>query len=154
VGIVHPLSDGVLYSHWTDVLEIPWPYRNFQPHEFASGGNGELYWHELTFKAIQLARDIIGHPLYVNSAHRDWLHNLAIGGAPRSAHLYIALDISTRDQDRARIYHALLKAGFKSFGFYETFIHVDMRPGRRWYGSARARAIWQPILTRPVPSIV
>lgn len=150
----HALSDGILYSHWSDVRSLPWVWRNFTPKELSSNGSGEFYWHKRTFDAVQRARDILGHPLYVNSAHRDWLYNIAVGGAPLSAHLFIALDISTRGQDRARIYHALLKAGFKSFGFYESFIHVDLRPGRRWYGSQTARKIWAPILARQVPRIV
>jgi uncharacterized protein YcbK (DUF882 family) len=151
---LNELSDGTLYSHWSDTNDREWPYRNFKRTEFASKDNGEFYWHQRTFDAVQRARDILAHPLRVNSGHRSWLYNIAIGGAPRSAHLFIALDISTRRYNRARIYHALKKAGFQSFGFYETFIHVDMRPWRQWYGSQEARQIWAPILARPIPEIV
>jgi zinc D-Ala-D-Ala carboxypeptidase len=76
----------------------------------------------------------------INSAHRDWLHNIAIGGAPRSAHLYIAFDVPF--DDPGELYEAAKKAGFQSFGFYETFLHMDMRPDRMWFGSEKAKEIW------------
>ena len=148
------VSDGILYSHWTDTNTLNWSWRNFTRIEFACKSNGEFYWHKATFDAIQHARDMLGHPLRINSAHRHWLHNIAVRGAPRSSHLFIALDVSTRGRDRGRIYHALLKAGFTSFGFYKTFIHVDLRPGRRWYGSVEAKEIWEPILVRTIPRII
>ena len=147
----NPLSGGVLYSHWRDIKH--WHWKNFKPSEFASKSNGEFYWHIKTFDAIQRAREILGKPVYINSAHRDWLYNIAVGGAPRSAHLFIALDISTRGHNRAEVYNALTEAGFKSFGFYKTFIHADMRPNRRWFGSVAAKAVWQPILSMGTPEI-
>lgn len=143
----HPLADGVLYSTWRDIVK-QWGdrWRNFEPWEFASHDNGEFYWHERTFDAIQQARDIVGRPLVINSGHRSWMRNLAIGGAPRSAHLFIALDVSLRGHNLQALYMALKAAGFKSFGFYRSFIHVDLRPGRKWYGSQEAKAMWKPIL--------
>lgn len=149
---VHPLSDGILFSD-TNISGLNWKWKNFTPAEFSSKNNGEFYWHTRTFDAIQKARETIGKPLVINSAHRDWLHNAAIGGAPRSAHLYIALDVSTRGHSRGEVYHALLDAGFTSFGFYRHFIHVDLRPGRRWYGSIEARRIWEPILNMETPEL-
>lgn len=144
------ISDGILYSHWLDIPTDGWSDRwpNFEPWEFASRDKGEFYYHPQTFDAIQRARDLRRAALVLNSAHRSWLHNLAIRGAPRSAHLYIALDVSTWGHNRLELYEILLKAGFTSFGFYVNFIHVDLRPGRRWFGSSAARSLWLPLLER------
>jgi len=147
------LLDGALYAHWTDAQHYHWPYTNFTPQEFASRGNGELYWHTRTFIAIQRARTMLGKPVYINSAHRDWLHNIAVGGAPLSAHLFIALDVSIRGHSFETLYRVLQAVGFTSFGLYETFIHADMRPGRTWYGSQAAREMWAPVMASPLGDI-
>ena len=147
----HPLSAGILFSHYREMPLDGWEKRwpNFKPYEFASHVDHEAYYHPPTFDAIQKARNIIGKPIQINSAHRSWLRNLAIGGAPLSAHLYIALDVSTKGHNRLTVYKALKKAGFKSFGFYLNFIHADLRPdNRRWYGGAQAKALWQPLIAR------
>lgn len=150
----HPLSDGILYSKWRDIFGAHvWRWKNFTPREFASKRDGEFYWHPRTFDAIQRARDSFGRPLIVNSAHRSWLRNAAIGGAPRSAHLFIAIDVSTIGYSRADVYQALVSAGFESFGFYVNFIHADLRPGRRWHGSVEAKRIWKPIFDMQPPEI-
>lgn len=150
---MNPLHGGFLAAGVHDVSRLPWRWTKFEPHEFASKGNGEIYWHEPTFDAIQRTRDILGAPININSAHRDWLHNIAVGGAPRSAHLFIALDVSTRGHDRAVLWKALRLAGFMSAGFYNTFIHCDLRRGRRWYGSLSAKKLWEPILNMQAPEI-
>ena len=149
----HPLDDGVLLPHYSMVERGPWDERwpNFPPKELACRRDGSLYIHTRTNDAIQQARYWKKGPIHLNSAHRSWLNNLAAGGAPRSAHLWIALDVSTRGQDRLEIYLLLRKAGFRSFGYYETFIHADLRPGRRWFASKRAKAIWQPLLKQIEP---
>lgn len=146
----NPLADGILFSHWRDMPTAGWTDRwpDFQPWEFASRDKGQAYYHPRTFDAIQRARNFIGAALFINSAHRSVLHNLAVRGSPRSAHLFIALDVSTRGHDRLSLFRALLKAGFRSFGFYQNFIHVDMRPGRRWFGDQLARKLWEPLLAQ------
>ena len=150
----HPLSDGILYSTWKDIPKSRnWSWLKFTPREFASRRDGEFYWHPRTFNAIQTAREIFGQPLTINSAHRSWLHNAAIGGAPRSAHLHIALDVSTHGYSRMEVYQALVAAGFKSFGYYVNFIHTDLRPGRRWFGSPQAKKLWQPLFDMEQPEI-
>ena len=136
------IDDGVLYSHFSDVRDIPWRWKNFTAQELSSNGGGEYYHHPDSLTAIQGARDDTGKAIHVNSGHRSWIHNLAVGGSPRSAHLYIAFDIHTGNHDRFELYGSLRRRGFSSFGFYETFIHADMRLGRMWYGSEEAKRIW------------
>jgi len=145
-GLSHPLADGALYSHWSAFPMSEWKWKNFTPKELASKGNGEFYYHPRTLNALQKARSALGKPLYINSGHRDWLHNLAVGGVPRSAHLWLACDISTRGHNLAQLRAILMASGFKTFGYYNRFIHADLRPGRLWYGSQEAKTQWQPII--------
>lgn len=148
MSLTNPLSDGVLYSHWTDVLELDWPWVNFTPVELASKREGEFYLHKRSFDALQFVRTALGRPLYINSGHRSWLHNLMVGGAPRSGHLFFAADISLVGlmDVLAFLYQTLKRAGFKGFGFYETFLHVDMGRGRFWFSSDAAKELWAPAM--------
>jgi len=92
---------------------------------------------------LQAARDQIGRPFHILSAHRCSLHNARVGGAPRSEHLKLAVDIALGGHDRAQLLAALRGAGFTGFGFYTTFIHADMGRSRRWFGTHTARTLWQ-----------
>ncbi len=153
--IATSLSDGELYSHWTDVLDLKWPWQNFTPIELASKREGEFYLHPRSFDALQRARTMLGMPVYVNSGHRSWLHNIAVGGAPLSNHRFFAADISLVGFEGmlGLLYRVLRKVGFKGFGFYSTFIHVDMGRGRFWFGSDGSQAMWMPVLSQPVAEI-
>jgi uncharacterized protein YcbK (DUF882 family) len=93
--------------------------------------------------ALQGARDQVGRPFHILSAHRCSLHNARVGGAPRSQHLRLAVDIALRGHDPTALHSALRGAGFTGFGFYTTFIHTDMGPKRQWFGSRKARKQWQ-----------
>lgn len=93
--------------------------------------------------ALQAARGQVGRPFHILSAHRCSLHNARVGGAPRSQHLRIAVDIALRGHDPGALYAALHDAGFTGFGFYATFLHADMGPTRQWFGTRKARTLWQ-----------
>lgn len=148
---LNPLSDGDLYSHWTDVLDMPWPWPNFTPSELASKREGEFYWHSRSITALQAARTRLGQPMYINSAHRSWLHNIAVGGSARSYHRFIAFDISLAGfRDKLRVlYRVLRDVGFKGFGFYLNFLHVDLGRARMFFASDEAKAYWSPVLSGP-----
>lgn len=154
---IHPrsLTSGTLHSHWIDVLDIDWPWKNFTPAELACRKTGEHYHHTDSFDALQQVRSEVGRPVYINSGHRSWLHNIAVGGAPLSCHRFFAADISLSGfmDMLATLYQALKRAGFKGFGFYQSFIHVDMGRGRFWFGSDDAKAMWMPILRTPPVNI-
>lgn len=121
-----------------------WP--NFSPAEFACNHCGELYWAPAVFDMAQRVRTLLGKPIRFNSAHRCWLHNAAVGGAPKSEHKKIALDISIIGHDRRALLEACRQAGFTTFGFYSTFLHTDPRPGRRW-ATKGGRSAWKDLLT-------
>ena len=93
--------------------------------------------------ALQSARSALERPVRILSAHRCSLHNARVGGAPRSQHLRLAVDISLHGHDRHALHAALREAGFTGFGFYSTFIHADLGPRRSWFGNSKARDLWQ-----------
>lgn len=149
------IQDRVLYSHWVDVIDLGWPYANFTPKELACNKTGEFYMDRAPIGALQVARKRLDKPIYLNSAHRSWLHNIAVGGAPKSQHLKIAFDISLKNfVGMERFLYEILKlVGFTGFGFYNTFIHVDMGRGRMWFGSDSAYAKWSVLLAAPIMDV-
>jgi len=120
-----------------------WSWPNFSKGELSCRHCGEYYhWPEFLDR-LQAVRDRVGRALFVNSAHRCSMHNARIGGAPLSQHLRLAVDISLYGHDHFSLLAAAEDAGFSGFGFYTTFLHLDMGRHRRWYGSQKARELWQ-----------
>lgn len=139
--VADPLRDGI-YGHWS---EVPWPverWPNFSAKELACPCCGEAYVEQASIDMLQEARRRYGAAMTINSAHRCPIHNAHVGGAPLSEHKKIAFDVSIRGRDRWAVLRALQQAGFTTFGFYQTFIHTDIRPGRRWYADKIARQQW------------
>ena len=120
-----------------------WRWRDFSPHEMACRCCGELYPDPDFMDRLQSARDRVGRAFRIHSAHRCNLHNARVGGAPLSQHLKLAVDIGLAGHDRHALHAALRDAGFRGFGFYQTFIHADLGRALSWYGSNLARQSWQ-----------
>ena len=71
-----------------------------------------------------------GGPLFVNSGARSVEYNKLVGGAPNSLHTYgLAADIRwpVGSANRYRLLMDACELGFTGIGFYETFIHLDLR---------------------------
>ena len=128
--------------HYSRIDKRTWTFKNFSPKELACSCCGEVYLDIPAITMLQHAREIAGFPFKLNSAHRCALHNARVGGAPLSQHKRLAFDVSTRGKDAQAIFRALIQAGFTTFGLYNTFIHTDPRPNRRWYGSKEAKQKW------------
>ncbi|MGB0907408.1 MAG: D-Ala-D-Ala carboxypeptidase family metallohydrolase [Maricaulaceae bacterium] len=132
----------MIYAHHASA---PWDsarWPNFTRAELACGLSGEYYhWPEFLDR-LQAARRAIGAPFRINSAHRSYLHNYRVGGAPASQHLRLAMDISLHGHDRHELRMALREAGFTGFGYYNSFIHIDLGRPRFWFG-AGAKSSWQ-----------
>lgn len=94
-------------------------------------------------EALEAVRVIVGRPVQVLSGHRCAIHNALIGGAPFSQHLKLAADISLIGHNRSVLLSAARSAGFTGFGFYRTFLHIDMGRPRSWHGSDKAKQLWQ-----------
>lgn len=128
-----------LYAHWRE-YRGDWRWPNFSPVELSCRHCGEYYHDETALDSLQRARSRIGKPFVINSGHRCQAYNRTVGGAGASQHLTLAFDIQLAGHDRHSLAAACEKAGFGSFGFYKTFLHVDMRNGHRWYGKDARRA--------------
>lgn len=120
-------------------------FPNFAPHELDSkdkDGSGKGTWvnMDLLFMTrLQALRMILGKPLNPTSAYRTPSHNKAIGGSPRSGHLFgKAVDIArihpitkkvllTKEDCRKLVHYARL-LGFTGVGIANSFIHIDMMP--------------------------
>ena len=113
-----------------------WP--NFSCKELASPDTGEIWWDTRFFDMLQKLRDKIEVPLQINSGHRTKEHNLSVGGAKMSRHVFaMAVDISLHNiSDKYELYRQAKKIGFTGFGFGSNFLHVDTResPAHWFYG--------------------
>lgn len=118
-----------------------WP--NFSESEMACRHCGESFLWLDFLDRLQDLRQITATPLYILSAHRCALHNARIGGAPLSEHLSLAVDISLYRHDRFVLAETAKRCGFTGFGYYATFLHLDLGRPRHWYGGQKARQLWQ-----------
>ncbi|MCB5270528.1 MAG: D-Ala-D-Ala carboxypeptidase family metallohydrolase [Candidatus Cloacimonetes bacterium] len=64
----------------------------------------------------------------VNSGYRCYLYNAAVGGKSSSYHTRgLAADLAIPKSMQAKACQVFKQLGFKGFGFYNTFLHVDLR---------------------------
>ena len=87
---------------------------------------------------LEHMRQEAGFPIVINSGYRCKSHNAKVGGAPRSWHLLFATDIRPEDGDPEKLavlYGYARELGFGGIGWYDTFIHLDLRPeAMQWRG--------------------
>ena len=85
---------------------------------------------------LQRLREAWGKALTLTSAYRCPEYNKKVGGSKKSYHqLGVAFDVPwpTKSVERRREFVKLARdAGFKGFGYYKTFLHVDIGPARSW----------------------
>lgn len=110
-------------ANWTDS-------KYFGSHEFDSPdapGSGQNISQELLDK-LNRARGYAGIPFKINSGFRTPVHNAAVGGKSKSAHLTgEAADIAARDPNtRFRILRALMELGFTRIEVTPWHVHVDV----------------------------
>lgn len=115
----------------------------FSDRELSCRANGELVIprsgseRECFLRTLELAdkmREEFGGPLTCLSGYRTAVHNLRVGGALRSMHRILALDLRPADWDPidrpeselVRLHEIALKNA-DGVGRYSTFIHVDLR---------------------------
>ena len=131
------------YEHWKKVPVRAWPWRYFQPREVACRGTGKLEIESRMLDCLDGLRRVLAHPITVLSCYRSPYHNARVGGAPLSLHLKgKACDLSIVGQDRKLIERLAQESGFTGFGYYRTFLHVDLgRP--RWWASKGVGKSWE-----------
>jgi len=135
---IFPVSPPQIHSHWQYDR-----WQNFKPAEFSCRHCGQIYIWPQFLDRLQRARGEVGHPFKILSGHRCSLHNARIGGAPLSQHLRLAVDISTIGHNRHELLVACKRAQFRGFGYYQTFLHIDLGQPRHWFGGQKAKELWQ-----------
>lgn len=97
---------------------------------------GETVVHRELIVRLNAIRIRFGKPIIVNSGYRSPDHNKAVGGVKNSTHVQgIAADIRPEDlkdlTELQKIADELNPHG--GVGFYNTFVHVDVRGEKsRW----------------------
>lgn len=90
-------------------------------------GNNLARLRSLSHK-LQYIRNIVGKPLYINSAYRDRLVNSAVGGSKTSFHcIGSAADVSIMNLDKDeqdKLEKAILSSYPREFIKYDTFYHI------------------------------
>ena len=89
---------------------------------------------------LQVLRNYIGKPIYINSGYRSPSHNKRVGGSPNSQHLLgKAADIRVKGyttERLAKVIESLINNGDMlqgGIGIYNSFVHYDHRKTRaRW----------------------
>lgn len=131
-------------NQWNDYNNVKisnWPLRYFTPLELATAGSPNkpdrlLLVHWPSANALEELRRCWGKPLIINSAYRSLAHNTAVGGARSSLHMKAqAFDIALNEEIRAefdRFLRMAYEVGFRGFGFYDNFVHVDTGAQRTW----------------------
>ena len=122
-----------LYARHQDVPSASWRWPNFKPSEIACKGTGSVLVVPEALDALQALRTRLGRPLVIKSGYRSPEHNERVGGARASKHMEgAAFDIECRPDQQAALIFAAKDVGFRGFGRYDTFVHVDLGPARTW----------------------
>ena len=125
----------IQYDNWKMVPATfsAWPWQHFTPKEMCCRGTGKLKLESRLLDCLDILRDRFGGPLRVLSAYRSPYHNARVGGAPMSRHLIgDAVDLSIVNQDKLLLKKLAKDVGFTGFGYYRTFLHIDLGRKREW----------------------
>ena len=125
----------VVYDHWSQVprTQSAWDWKYFQPKEIACRGTGKLSVHRGLLDRLDILRSRCGFPIVILSAFRTPYHNAFVGGSVFSSHLKaVAVDLSIVRQDKKLMERIAKEEGFTGFGYYRTFLHIDLGRPRTW----------------------
>lgn len=103
--------------------------KNFTKEEFSCKCCNDCEINPTLVNRLQLVRDIVGVPIYINSGYRCSKHNKEIGGSSKSQHILgNAADIRIKNHSVKQMYE-ICKQFFTGIGIYpeQNFIHVDLR---------------------------
>ena len=112
---------------------------NFRVNEFScTDGSDAVFVSPELVTVLQKIRVKFGKPVHINSAFRTSVKNKAVGGSPKSQHMYgLAADIHIDGVAPKEIaaYAEKLLPNTGGIGIYKTFTHIDVRKVKsRWNG--------------------
>ena len=120
------------YQHFKMVPTRKWRWPSFSPSEVGCRHCGWIRINPDFLDTLQALRDQRG-PTTVSNVCRCAVHNARVGGAPGSMHLMgMAADVALLGAARKGLQQAAIAVGFKGFGYYQTFLHVDLGRPRFW----------------------
>jgi len=133
----------------TEVKEMSKLSPHFASAEFACPHCGKVKVTPKLIKLLEELRKEIGNrPIVITSGYRCIEHNKAVGGHPKSYHTKgLAADIRASGIAPIDLFFEALKLGFSGVGLYDSFVHVDVRPGRK-------KALWGKLRDGTYASIV
>ncbi len=89
---------------------------------------GKVFIEMELIDRLECFRLLIKKPLIIRSGYRTPEWNSKVNGSPKSRHLLgQAADIAMNSYDKEDIMVLAVHAGFKGIGFYDGFIHLDIR---------------------------
>ena len=125
-------------------MKITYPIEHFSYEEIACPCCDLLNINPMSIKRLDLLRSLLNQPIKINSACRCKKHNLEVGGALNSSHLFdedspsYAFDIScVGGFDKYHLIKKAMEVGFHRIGIYDRFIHLDDDPSKSpfvWLG--------------------
>ncbi len=129
-------------------LDYAWVWPHFSIPELACRCAGRFcdseYYHDAEFlDALEALREKAGRAIIINSGHRCAQWNAAVGGAPRSMHKTLAVDLSLIAQDRHQLLSDARRIGFNGTGLARTFLHLDRRAVPASWFYKGAKELWQ-----------
>lgn len=137
---LHPGSHQ--WSDWREAIDHPkWVWGPFfHPSEFKSLKDPEpqLIVDHAFMSKLYMLRVAWKKPIHINSGYRSKTYNGIVGGSPNSYHMQgRAIDvhfgeIGNAEQaiaNRLKFIALATIVGFRGFGWYDTFIHIDSRLG-------------------------
>lgn len=104
--------------------------KHFQAREFQTGNCNIVIVSNALLKTLDILRETIGEPIYINSGYRTPEHNKKVGGSTLSYHMYgMAADIRAKRHTPKQLYTMLneMIKGWGGLEEHETFVHVDVR---------------------------
>ena len=104
--------------------------KHFRAREFQTGNCNIVIVSNMLLRVLDMLRDKIGEPIYINSGYRTPEHNKAVGGSTLSYHMYgMAADIRAEKHTPKQLYTILDEwlEGWGGLQEHETFLHVDVR---------------------------
>lgn len=129
----------ISFDHWQQFPAEQWRWPSFSPEELRNRDDDDpkLIVDFEALDKLQALRDLLGHPIIINSAGRTTKWNRHVGGEPDSYHLRgRAFDVLMANQDPAAFEAAARAVGFTGFGYYakhkNPFMHIDTGPARWW----------------------